>query len=129
MPGFPCSGWVGSELGEHLLDTLLAGQHVAPDAPAQAHMVAEMLARLAGPADPGELGGEAAARSAFARSASIAGISPAARRPARRKPSWRAAPIRARLVGVLVAAVVGLSGTVAAYAGVPPSPIQGRRGR
>ena len=124
MPGFPCSGWADPELDEHLLDTILAGQHLVPDAPVQAHVVAEMLASLVGPAGPGELGGEAAARAAFAHAASIAGISPAARRPARRKPSWRAAPIKGRLAGVLVAAMVGLGGTAAAYAGVLPSPIQ-----
>src|SRR6266700_8034432 len=124
MPGFSRSCSVGPELDEHLLDAILAGQHLVPDAPGQAHVVAEMLASLVGPAGLGELGGEEAARSAFARAASISGISPAARRPARRKPSRRAAPIKGRLAGALVAAAVGLGGTAAAYAGVLPSPIQ-----
>jgi hypothetical protein len=124
MPGFPFSGRVGPELDEHLLDTILTGQQLPPDAPEQAHVVAEMLASLISPAGSGELGGEEAARSAFARAASPVGVSPAARRPTRRKPSWLPLPLSARLAAVLVAAAAGLGGTVAAYAGVLPGPIQ-----
>jgi hypothetical protein len=129
MPGFPLPGRLGRELDEPLLDALLDGQ-LPPDAPEELRTVAEMLAGLAGPAEPGELAGEgklvgeAAAQSAFTRRASPAGVSPAAR-PARRKTSWRAVAPRARAAAVLAAAAIGLgSTTAAAYAGMLPSPIQ-----
>jgi hypothetical protein len=121
MPRFPLPSRPGSELGEPLLDALLDGQTLPPDAPEQARTVAEMLADLAGPAEPGELAGEAAARSAFARCPSPAGVSPPARRSGRRR-SW---PSRSpRLAAALIAAAVGLGGTAAAYAGVLPGPVQ-----
>ncbi|MGH3409373.1 MAG: hypothetical protein ACRDRJ_43805, partial [Streptosporangiaceae bacterium] len=66
MPKTPVPGQAGPELDEQLLDVILAGQHLPPGAPSQAHVVAEMLASLAGPADPGELTAEPAVRSAFA---------------------------------------------------------------
>ncbi len=85
-------------------------------------MVAEMLAELAGPAEPGELAGEAAARFSFASSASPVRASPASR-PAWQRP-WLSAP-RAGVAAGLVAAAVGLGGgAAAAYAGALPGPIQ-----
>src|SRR5258708_3914391 len=130
MPGFSPPSWPGRELGEPLLDALLHGRSLPPDAREEARVVAEMLAELAGPAEPGELAGEAGARFGFARSASPAGVSPAARRPtrrpaqrpARRRRSW---PFRsARPVAALIAAAIGLGGTAAAYARPMPGPIQ-----
>ena len=122
MPGFPFPSQPGCELGEPLLDALLDGRSLPPDAPEQACVVAEMLAGLAGPAEPGELAGEAAARFGYARSVSPVGVSPAARRPARQRP-WLSAP-RGGLAAGLVAAAVGLGGAAAAYAGALPGPIQ-----
>src|SRR5258708_1829678 len=69
MPGFSPPSWPGRELGEPLLDALLDGRSLPPDAREEARVVAEMLAELAGPAEPGELAGEAGARVRFARSA------------------------------------------------------------
>src|SRR5258708_36323877 len=129
MPGFSPPSWPGRELGEPLLDALLDGRSLPPDAREEARVVAEMLAELAGPAEPGELAGEASAPVGFAHSASPAGVSPAARRPtrrpaprpARRRRSW---PFRsARPVAALIAAAIGLGGTPAAYAGPMPRPI------
>ncbi len=151
MPKTPVPGQAGPELDEQLLDAILAGQHLSPDAPEQAHVLAEMLASLAGPADPGDLTAEPAMRSAFARTASSAArrgpASPAVpagptppgrdqpgelpedgRQPDRRQPERRRPrlPIRlsARLGAALAAVLVMLGGTVAAYAGVLPGPIQ-----
>jgi hypothetical protein len=122
MHGHPYPGRAGSELDEPLLDALLDGQPLPPDAPEQAHVVAEMLASLAGSAGPGELTGEAAARTAYALAAAAA--RPAAHRPARRRPSWLPVRVRAWLAAVLAAAVLGLGGAAAAYAGALPGPIQ-----
>jgi hypothetical protein len=121
MPGFPSPSQPGCELGEPLLDALLDGRSLPPDAPGEARAVAQMLADLAGPAEPGELAGEAAARSVLARSRSPVRVEPTTRRPARRR-SW---PARyARPAVALIAAAVGLGGTAAAYAGALPGPIQ-----
>lgn len=130
MPGFPLPGRLGRELNESLLDALLSGQ-VPPDAPEELRTVAEMLAGLAGPAEPGELAGDSGelagetdARSAYTRLASPVGVSQVAR-PARRKHPRRAVPRSAWLAAVLVAAAAGLGGTAAAaYAGVLPGPVQ-----
>ena len=159
----PVPGPAGPELDEQLLDAILAGQHLAPDAPEQAHAVAEILARLAGPADPGDLAAEAAVRSAFARAAAptrphdtlahdtlaydtlaydILGrdtlgretlaygtqsyeTQPGEPPPAsRRRASWPPAQLSARLAAALAAVMIVLGGTVAAYAGALPGPIQ-----
>jgi hypothetical protein len=86
---------------------LLTGQPLPPDAPDLLHEVAGMLASLAGPAGPGELAGEAAARSAFARvAASPPRVSPADRLPARRRPAWPFTPAKARLAAALAAVAV-----------------------
>jgi hypothetical protein len=128
MPDTPVPGPAEPELDEQLLDAILAGQELPDDAPEQAHVVADMLASLAGPADPGDLAAEPTLRAAFARAAS-----PAARpgpatpagptRPGRRR-SWLPIRLSARLGAALAAVLVMLGGTVAAYAGVLPGPIQ-----
>jgi hypothetical protein len=123
MRGFPFPGRPGRELDESLLDAFLDGQSLPPDAPEELRAVAEMLADAAGPAEPAELAGEAAARSAFARLASPAGVSPPAR-SARRKRSRLTVPRSSRIAAALVAAAIGLGGTAAAYAGALPSPVQ-----
>ena len=85
MPGFPFPGRPGGEHDEPLLDMIIARRVLPPDAPQPMHDLARMLAALAGPAEPGELAGEAAVRAAFSRAASPVGISSAARRPGRRR--------------------------------------------
>jgi hypothetical protein len=124
MPGFSHPSRPRRELGEPLLDALLEGRSLPPDAPVELCAVAEMLADLAGPAEPGELAGEAAARLGLARTAFPAGISPAAQRSARRRRSWISVPGAVRLGGALIAAAVGLGGAAAAYAGALPGPFQ-----
>jgi hypothetical protein len=124
MPGFSHPSRPRRELGEPLLDALLEGRSLPPDAPVELCAVAEMLADLAGPAEPSELAGEAAARLGLARTAHPAGISPAAHRSARRRRSWTSVPGAVRLGGALIAAAVGLGGAAAAYAGALPGPIQ-----
>src|SRR5579863_4437202 len=111
MPGFPFPGRPGGEHDEPLLDMIIARRVLPPDAPSAMHDLARMLAALAGPAEPGELDGEAAVRAAFSRKLSPAGVSSTARRPVRRRrsrhsrrPAWS----RVRLATVMVAAVAGL---------------------
>jgi hypothetical protein len=122
MPGFPFTGRPASELDE-LLDMILNGQSVPPDAPGEIHDLAETLAGLDGPGEPDELAGEAAVvRFALARTASPAGVSPA--RPARRKPPRRTVPRSMRVAAALAVAAIPLGGTAAAYTGVLPGPVQ-----
>src|SRR5215472_4601738 len=73
MPGFSYPSRPRRELGEPLLDALLEGRSLPPDAPVELCAVAEMLADLAGPAEPSELAGEAAARLGLARNPSRPG--------------------------------------------------------
>jgi hypothetical protein len=127
MPGFLFPGRPGGEHDEPLLDMIIARRALPPDAPQPMHDLAQMLAALAGPAEPGELTGEAAVRAAFSRTATRAGVSPAARRPVRhRRPRRSRGPVRSRvrLATVMVAAAVGLGSVLAAYIDVLPSPIQ-----
>jgi hypothetical protein len=127
MPGFPFPGRPGGEHDEPLLDMIIARRALPPDAPAVMHDLARMLAALAGPAEPGELTGEAAVRAAFRRAASPAGVSSTARRPVRRRRSRHArGSVRSRawLATAMVAAVAGLGSVLAAYTDVLPSPIQ-----
>lgn len=130
MPGFPFPGRPGGEHDEPLLDMIIARRAIPPDAPQPMHDLALMLAALAGPAEPGELAGEAAVRAAFSRAASPAGISADARRPGRRRRTTRSrrfrgpARSRARLATAVVVAVAGLGSVFAAYIDVLPSPIQ-----
>ena len=123
MPGFPFPGRPGGEHDEPLLDMIIGRRVLPPDAPQPMHDLARMLAALAGPAESGELAGEAAVRAAFSRAASPAGISVAARRPGRRRRARRLVRSRARLATALVA-VAGLGSVFAAYIDVLPSPIQ-----
>jgi len=114
------------------------GRVIPPDAPQEMHDLQRMLAALAGPAEPGELAGEAAARAAFIRLASPASVSPGASRPPaqhgtrhpashrlpRRRRARSRAGRRAGLAAGLCAAAAVLASAAAAYAGVLPGPIQ-----
>ena len=142
MPGFPFPGRPGGEHDEPLLDMILDRRPLPPGTPTEAHDLARLLAALAGPAEPGELAGEAAARTAFSRT-SPASVSLAARRStryrrsarhrsrrsarhgSRRPPRRRSRPARVRvgLATAVAVAVAGL-GAGAAYVGVLPGPIQ-----
>jgi hypothetical protein len=127
MPGFPFPGRPGGEHDEPLLDMIIARRALPPDAPQAMHDLERMLAALAGPAEPGELAGEAAVRAAFSRAASPAGVSSAARRPVRHRRARRSRErnrSRVRLATVMVAAAAGLGSVLAAYIDVLPSPIQ-----
>jgi hypothetical protein len=123
MPGF-FPGRPGGEHDEPLLDMILERRLIPPGAPPELHGLAHMLATVAGPAEPGDLAGQAAAQAAFARLASPPGASPAALRSARRSLSERPARGRLPIAVALAAAAAGLGSTAAAYADVLPSPIQ-----
>ena len=122
MPGF-FPGLPGGEHDEPLLDMLLERRPIPPRAPSQLHDLARLLAAAAGPAEPGDLAGEDAARAAFRRLPSPAGASHAAPRSARhRLTAW---PARGKLpLAALAVAAAGLGSATAAYAGALPSPIQ-----
>jgi hypothetical protein len=124
MPGSPFPGRPGGEHDEPLLDMIIARRVLPPDAPPVMHDLARMLAALAGPAESGELAGEAAVRAAFSRAASPAGISATARRRRRARRFRGPARSRVRLAAALVVAVAGLGSVFAAYIDVLPSPIQ-----
>ena len=127
MPGFLFPGRPGGEHDEPLLDMIIARRALPPDAPQAMHDLTRMLAALAGPAEPGELAGEAAVRAAFSRAASPAGVSSAARRPVRHRRTRRSrerSRSRVRLATVMVVAAAGLGSVLAAYIDVLPSPIQ-----
>jgi hypothetical protein len=123
MPGF-FPGRPGGERDEPLLDMIFDRRPLPPGAPPEMHDLARLLTAVAGPAEPGELAGEATVLAAFARHAFPADISPAASRPARRWLSGRPARARLPLAAALVTAAAGLGGITAAYAGVLPGPIQ-----
>jgi hypothetical protein len=123
MPGF-FPGRPGGEHDEPLLDMLLERRPIPPGAPPEMHDLARLLAAAAGPAESGDLAGEAAARAAFSRLRSPAGVSHAAPRSARhRLTAW---PARGRLplAAALAVAAAGLGSATAAYVGALPSPIQ-----
>lgn len=125
MPGFPFFRRPAMPLDESVLDALLTGQFLPPDAPEQARTVQHMLASLADPAVPGALAGEAGARRAFVRAASLVSASPATRRRALRRPRRFAASLTSKLAAGLAAVIVGAGGAAAAaYAGALPAPIQ-----
>jgi hypothetical protein len=123
MPGF-FPGRPGGEHDEPLLDMLLERRPLPPGAPPPMHDLARMLAAAAGPAEPGDLAGEDAARAAFRRPRSPAGVSHAAPRSARHRLTARPARGRLPLVAALAVAAAGLGSATAAYAGALPSPIQ-----
>lgn len=112
---------------DELLDTILDGRPLAPDAPRQLVLLADRLAGLAGPQRAGELAGEAAALAAFSQhllpDGPGAGPAPGTltRRLVHRRRHGRT---RARLATVITAVLVVVSGTAAAYAGVLPPPVQ-----
>ncbi len=122
MPGFSPGRPSGER--EPLLDMIFDRRPLPPGAPPEMHDLARMLAIAAGPAQPGELAGEATALAAFARLASPANVSPAASRPARRRLTRRPARARLPLAAALVTAAAGLGSMTAAYVGVLPTPIQ-----
>jgi len=124
MPGYFPGRPGGGEHDEPLLDMILDRRPLPPGAPPEMHVLVRTLAAVAGPADPRELAGEAAALAAFRRSVSRVGPSHAAQRPARRWLSWRPARVRLPLAAALVATAAGLGSIVAAYVGVLPGPIQ-----
>ena len=125
MPGSPFYRRPAVTLDESVLDALLTGQSLPPDAPEQACTIAHMLASLADPAVPGALAGEADARRAFVHAASLVSASPASRRRALRRPRRFAALLTSKLAAALVAVTVGLGGVAAAaYAGALPASIQ-----
>ena len=123
MPGF-FPGRPGGEHDEPLLDMILERCPIPPGAPPEIHGLARMLAAVAGPAEPGDLPGQAAVLAAFSRLAPPPGISPSAPRSARRSLSRGPARGRLSLAVALTAAAVGLGSAAAAYAGVLPGPIQ-----
>ena len=123
MPGF-FPGRPGGEHDEPLLDMILERCPIPPGAPPEIHGLARMLTAVAGPAEPGDLAGQAAAHAAFTQLVSPPGTSPAALRSARRSLPERPARGRLPLAVALVAAAAGLGSTAAAYAAVLPSPIQ-----
>jgi hypothetical protein len=126
----PFPGRPGGEHDEPLLDMLFGARALPPGAPPEMHDLARMLTALAGPADPGELAGEAAAVAAFSRITSPAGISPRSPSPgpAGHRPSPRPAsrrPVRrTTLAKALLGAAAMVGGIAAAYTGALPRPIQ-----
>ena len=64
MPGF-FPGRPGGERDEPLLDMIFDRRPIPPGAPPEMHDLARMLAAVAGPAEPGDLAGEAAVLAAF----------------------------------------------------------------
>lgn len=123
MPGF-FPGRPGGDHDEPLLDMLLERRPIPPGAPPELRDLARVLAAAAGPAEPGDLAGEAAARAAFSRLPSPAGTSHAAPRSARHRPTERPARGRLPLAAALAVAAAGLGSAAAAYVGALPSPIQ-----
>jgi hypothetical protein len=121
--GLPFRGRPGGEHDEPLLDMIISARALPLDAPAEMHDLARILADLTGPAEPGDLAGEAAVRAAFSRAAPRAGVSAAAR-PGRDRRSRRPARSRVRLATVMVAAVTGSGAVLAAYADLMPAPAQ-----
>ena len=124
MPRFPRTGRLGGEPDELVLDMILKRASLPPGATPEMAGLPEMLADLAGPAEPDELAGEAAVLARFRSRVRPAGGSGAARRPAWRKAPRRRARYGPRLATGLVVAAIGLGGSAAAYAGVLPGPLQ-----
>lgn len=126
MSGFSFPGRPGDE---PLLDMVFDRRPLPPEAPAEIHGLAQLLVALAGPAEPGELAGEAAARGAFTRVASpagvlSAGVLSAGRRARRHRPSRRLRRGRVRLAAALLTMAAGVGSLAAAYTGVLPSSVQ-----
>jgi hypothetical protein len=112
----------GFEPEEPLLEMILDGYPLPPDAPPGLPTLAAGLSDLAGPAGPGALIGETAALAAF-RQAANRGAAPPAMAPRRRRRPLAAAA-RVRLASLSTAAAITVAGTAAAYAGVLPAALQ-----
>jgi hypothetical protein len=126
MSGFSFPGRPGDE---PLLDMVFDRCPLPPEAPAEIHGLAQLLVALAGPAEPGELAGEAAARGAFTRVASPAGVLFPDVRPAgrRRRSSQRPGRGRAAKLGP-VGGAYGRRTAGARAAGAPSSSCPARAG-
>jgi hypothetical protein len=126
MPGFPFPGRPDGAHDEPLLDMIFDRRPLPPGAPQEIHDLARMLATADGPAEPGELAGEAAALAAFSRFASPAGVlSPLRGAGRRRRPRRRTVRgVRGRLAAALVATAAALASIAAAYIGALPGPLQ-----
>ena len=94
MPGF-FPGRPGGEHDEPLLDMIVARRPIPPGAPPEIHGLARMFAAVAGPAEPGDLPGQAAALAAFTRLTSPPHSHPDIRpsAPARRHPAALSDPV------------------------------------
>jgi hypothetical protein len=125
MPRFSRQDQLSSAADELILDMLLDGVSPPPDAPAETAALLPMLADLSGPAEPGELGVEAAVLSRFRSRVRPAAISGITSRPSRRtSPRRRLMPHSPRVAAGLAAAAIALGGTAAAYAGALPPALQ-----
>src|SRR5215469_18464158 len=98
MPGHRFYRWRSTEPDEPLLDMIMAGQPLPPDAPRQIRVLANRLTELARPAGPGELPGQAVAMSAF-RQAASPGSTKLLDPPRRRQRPWLLAG-RARIAAI-----------------------------
>jgi hypothetical protein len=124
VPCFPGPGELSREGDELALDMILEGVAPPADFPPELAGLPQMLEDLSGPAEAGELAGEAAARAWFRSRVRPGGAHGAIRTPTPRRTTWRPAGRSPRLAAGLVAVVVVLGGTAAAYAGVLPGPLQ-----
>ena len=123
MPGSPFPGRLSREREELVLDMILDGLSLPPEAHRDMAVLPVMLADLNGPAGPDELTGEAAVLSRFKVCFPPVSTSSPAAAPAKRRSAWRVSH-RARLTGALAAAAFVFGGAAAAYAGVLPAPVQ-----
>ena len=124
MAHFPRSDRLSRECDEPVLDMILDRVPPPPEAPPEMAALPQLLADLSGPAEPGELAGQAAVLSRFRSRMGPAGVARPPRSPARRESRWRLVRHGPRLAAGLLVAAVGLGGTAAAYAGVLPGPLQ-----
>src|SRR5260370_34523702 len=127
MPGFSFPGRPGGEHDEPLLDMIFDRRPLPPGASAEMRDLALMLGALAGPAEPGELAGEAAARAAFARLASPARISSAASGRDRRPCPPRPPPCPARPAPPVGAGAAGPGRAPPTATRLPPAPVPAKR--
>jgi hypothetical protein len=124
MPGIPLPGWLSHQPDEQLLDMILAGRPLPPDAQQGLHAVADQLAGLATPPGPGPLPGEAAALAAFSRAVPPGRTPVRPRRQAASRLHRLVTAGRARLAAAVVAVAITLGSAAAAYAGALPAPVQ-----
>jgi hypothetical protein len=124
MPGIPLPGWLSHQPDEQLLDMILAGRPLPPDAPHGLHAVADQLAGMAPSPGPGPLPGEAAALAAFSRAVHPGGTPVRPRRQAVSRLHRLVTAGRLRLAAAGAAIAITLGSTAAAYAGALPAPVQ-----